>query len=135
MSGGLSVLAPDGVGEVTEGSDLAALFVEALETSTAGPLQDGDVVLVTSKVVSKAEGRSRRGDRDTAQQIAHGFGSHPAPPDLFLTLNAASARLPQPSPHGTDMKLPLYMTGAFPHIAGSGGPRRSHACAANAGLG
>ena len=66
MSGGLSVLAPDGVGEVTEGSDLAALFVEALETSTAGPLQDGDVVLVTSKVVSKAEGRSRRGDRDTA---------------------------------------------------------------------
>ncbi|WP_370107685.1 coenzyme F420-0:L-glutamate ligase [Nocardioides sp.] len=66
MSGGLSVLAPDGVGEVTEGSDLAALFLEALETSTAGPLQDGDVVLVTSKVVSKAEGRSRRGDRDTA---------------------------------------------------------------------
>jgi len=66
VSGGLSVLAPDGVGEVTEGSDLAALFVEALETSTAGPLQDGDVVLVTSKVVSKAEGRSRRGDRDTA---------------------------------------------------------------------
>lgn len=63
MSGRLEVLAPDGVGEVTEGSDLAALLVAAL-TGAGTDLRDGDVVLVTSKVVSKAEGRSRRGDRD-----------------------------------------------------------------------
>ncbi|MEE3127869.1 MAG: coenzyme F420-0:L-glutamate ligase [Actinomycetota bacterium] len=66
MSNGLTVLAPDGVGEVAESSDLAALLVDALAASPHGPLLDGDVVLVTSKVVSKAEGRSRRGDRDAA---------------------------------------------------------------------
>jgi coenzyme F420-0:L-glutamate ligase/coenzyme F420-1:gamma-L-glutamate ligase len=49
---GLSVVAPDGVPEVRRGDDLAALVVAALS-----PV-DGDVVLVTSKVVSKAEGRS-----------------------------------------------------------------------------
>ncbi len=51
----LSVLAPDGVPEIRPGDDLAALVVAALS-----PV-DGDVVLVTSKVVSKAEGRSLPG--------------------------------------------------------------------------
>lgn len=44
--------APDGVPEVQEGDDLAALLVAAV-----GPLETGDVVVVSSKVVSKAEGR------------------------------------------------------------------------------
>jgi coenzyme F420-0:L-glutamate ligase/coenzyme F420-1:gamma-L-glutamate ligase len=58
---GLSVLAPDGVPEVRPGDDLAALMVAAL-----APV-DGDVVVVTSKVVSKAEGRLRTGiDREAA---------------------------------------------------------------------
>ena len=48
----LTVLAPDGVPEIRQGDDVAALLVEALS-----PV-DGDVVLVTSKVVSKAEGRT-----------------------------------------------------------------------------
>ena len=52
----ISVLAPDGVGEVRPGTDLAALVTELLD------LRDGDVVVVTSKVVSKAEGRTRPGD-------------------------------------------------------------------------
>lgn len=56
----LEVTAPDGLPEITTGSDLAALIVEA----TA--LVDGDVVVVTSKVVSKAEGRVRSGGRDDA---------------------------------------------------------------------
>lgn len=55
----LTVTAPDGVPEVRAGDDLAALVRAALE------LEDGDVVLVTSKVVSKAEGRLVPGtDRD-----------------------------------------------------------------------
>jgi coenzyme F420-0:L-glutamate ligase/coenzyme F420-1:gamma-L-glutamate ligase len=49
----------EGIGEVVEGTDLGALLC-GLE------LQDGDVVLVTSKVVSKAEGLVRRGDREQA---------------------------------------------------------------------
>ena len=52
----ISVLAPDGIGEVEPGTDLAELAVTHLE-----PV-DGDVVVITSKVVSKAEGRTRPGD-------------------------------------------------------------------------
>jgi len=44
--------APDGVPEVHAGDDLAAIVVAA-----AGRLEAGDVVVVSSKVVSKAEGR------------------------------------------------------------------------------
>ncbi len=60
VSGRLEVLAPDGVGEVVAGDDLAALVVRHCD------LADGDVVAVTSKVVSKAEGRVRTGDREAA---------------------------------------------------------------------
>jgi coenzyme F420-0:L-glutamate ligase/coenzyme F420-1:gamma-L-glutamate ligase len=41
-----------GIGDVTPGDDLAALIARA-----APWLQDGDVLVVTSKIVSKAEGR------------------------------------------------------------------------------
>ena len=54
----LEVFAPDGIGEVDEGTDLAALVAPYVD--------DGDVVVVTSKVVSKAEGRVRAGDREQA---------------------------------------------------------------------
>ncbi|MBC2933846.1 coenzyme F420-0:L-glutamate ligase [Nocardioides sp. zg-1228] len=63
----LEVWAPDGIPEVSAGDDLAALVLDALDR--AGPdaaLGDGDVVCVTSKVVSKAEGRTRVGERDAA---------------------------------------------------------------------
>jgi coenzyme F420-0:L-glutamate ligase/coenzyme F420-1:gamma-L-glutamate ligase len=56
----LRVLAPDGIGEVRRGDDLAALLAEHVE------LADGDVVLVTSKAVSKAEGRVVAGTREDA---------------------------------------------------------------------
>lgn len=42
-----------GVPEVRPGDDLAALIADA----TAGDLRDGDVLVVTHKIVSKAEGR------------------------------------------------------------------------------
>lgn len=63
MTPTLTLLAPDGVPEVSAGDDLAALLLQALGTSGAA-LQDGDVVLVTSKVVSKAEGRVRASTRE-----------------------------------------------------------------------
>ncbi|MDN4175022.1 coenzyme F420-0:L-glutamate ligase [Nocardioides sp. SOB77] len=47
----ITVWAPDGVGEVRAGDDLAALVLPLVD------LADGDVLVVTSKVVSKAEGR------------------------------------------------------------------------------
>lgn len=55
----LHAWAVDGIGEVTPHTDLGALLCDL-------DLADGDVVLVTSKVVSKAEGRVRAGDREEA---------------------------------------------------------------------
>ena len=57
----LRVWAPDGVGEVRRGDDLAALVRAAFAPD---PLADGDVLVVTSKVVAKAEGMVRDGDRE-----------------------------------------------------------------------
>ena len=54
---GLRLWAPDGIGEVAPGDDLVTLIARALSASGATPVQEGDVVVVTSKVVSKAEGR------------------------------------------------------------------------------
>ena len=51
----------DGIGEVREGDDIAELIAAADPN-----LIDGDVVVITSKVVSKAEGRIVHGDREDA---------------------------------------------------------------------
>jgi coenzyme F420-0:L-glutamate ligase/coenzyme F420-1:gamma-L-glutamate ligase len=56
----LGVVAPDGVPEVRPGDDLVTLLLPLVD------LRDGDVVVVTSKVVSKAEGRIRTGSREDA---------------------------------------------------------------------
>jgi len=57
---GFRVFAVQGIGEVHAGDDLAQLIA-----ATDAGLQTGDVVVVTSKVVSKAEGRVVTGaDRD-----------------------------------------------------------------------
>ncbi len=54
--GGLLILPVRGVGELRPGDDLARALADA--SSGAGPgLRDGDVLVVTQKVVSKAEGR------------------------------------------------------------------------------
>jgi len=51
-AGAVTVLPVTGLPEITAGADLAALIAEA-----APDLRDGDILVVTSKVVSKAEGR------------------------------------------------------------------------------
>lgn len=56
----LEVTAPDGVPEVGPGDDLVELLLPHVD------LVDGDIVVVTSKVVSKAEGRVRTGTREEA---------------------------------------------------------------------
>lgn len=54
MNQEIRILPVEGVPEVSPGDDLAGLFVTALPS---GFLEDGDVLVVTQKVVSKAEGR------------------------------------------------------------------------------
>ena len=52
----LEVWGLPGIPEITAGDDLAAIIGDALDA--AGGMQDGDILAVTSKVVSKAEGRA-----------------------------------------------------------------------------
>jgi coenzyme F420-0:L-glutamate ligase/coenzyme F420-1:gamma-L-glutamate ligase len=54
----ITVFAPAGIGEVGPGTDLAAEILTAVAGHPGGPLADGDIVVVTSKICSKAEGRS-----------------------------------------------------------------------------
>lgn len=93
----LTVHAPDGVPEVTEGADLADLLLTALagDPHPGDVLADGDVVAVTSKVVSKAEGRVLQGDRDatvtaeTARVVATRGATRIVRNRLGLTMAAA----------------------------------------------
>nr|WP_294695484.1 coenzyme F420-0:L-glutamate ligase [uncultured Friedmanniella sp.] len=55
----ITVFAPAGAGEVLAGTDLAALVLSTVGADPLGPLRDGDVVVVTSKVLSKAAGLVR----------------------------------------------------------------------------
>jgi coenzyme F420-0:L-glutamate ligase/coenzyme F420-1:gamma-L-glutamate ligase len=56
--GALQAFPVEGIGEVVEGTDLASVIAPHVE--------DGDVVVVTSKVVSKSEGRVVITDREQA---------------------------------------------------------------------
>ena len=54
---GLQIFGVPGIAEIVEGDDLATtIFTAATDAGT--PLADGDIVVVTSKIVSKAEGRT-----------------------------------------------------------------------------
>jgi len=53
----LSIWAVEGIPEIVAGDDLAAIIGDAV-----GELQDGDILAITSKIVSKAEGRLVRAD-------------------------------------------------------------------------
>ena len=57
MEARLEAWAVEGIGEVSASTDLAALLCDL-------DLADGDVVVVTSKIISKAEGRVREAERD-----------------------------------------------------------------------
>lgn len=53
-----------GIGEIVPGDQLGDVIVEACREAPNGPLQDGDVLVVTQKIVSKAEGRMVQIDPD-----------------------------------------------------------------------
>jgi len=65
----LRIWAPDGIREIRPGDDLVALIADAVGDALA----DGDILVVTSKIVSKAEGRilaaADREDAITAETV------------------------------------------------------------------
>jgi coenzyme F420-0:L-glutamate ligase/coenzyme F420-1:gamma-L-glutamate ligase len=112
----LSILPIRGIGEIRPGDELAALILEAADAQQT-PLADGDCLVVTQKVVSKAEGRlvpldpldldarrrlvesesvrivRRRGDL-TISETAHGFVCANAGVDLSNVEEGWAALLP-----------------------------------------
>ena len=83
----VSIIAVEGLPEIAEGADLAAMIDEA-QTAAGDPLADGDVVIVTSKIVSKSEGRTV--DLDTvipspfARDFAERWEKEPGVVELVL---------------------------------------------------
>lgn len=63
----------EGIPEIAAGDDLAAIIARAVGSDGASPLEDGDILVVTSKIVSKAEGRqivaADREDAITAETV------------------------------------------------------------------
>ena len=119
---GVQVFPVGGIGEVTPGTDLAALIARAVAPADPeGPeLANGDVVVVTQKIVSKAEGRlveldhgdpaakvalveqesvrvlRRRGDL-VISETRHGFICANAGVDLSNVADGTAALLPEDS--------------------------------------
>ena len=111
MSGSLLVWAPDGVPEVAAGDDIAQLLLTSL-VAESFVLADGDIVLVTSKVVSKSEGRAVQIDREeaitaeTVQVVARRGSTRIVRTRHGLVLAAAGVDASGVAP-GTVLLLPL----------------------------
>ena len=97
----------EGIGEIGPGDDLAAVVAAAVPD-----LRDGDVVVVTSKVVSKAEGRVVAMDRDeavtaeTVRVVAERAATRIVETRHGLVLAAAGVDASNTAP-GTVVLLPL----------------------------
>lgn len=108
----LSAWAVGGIPEIVSGDDLPSLVAAAV-----GPLEEGDIVMVTSKIVSKAEGRqvqaADREDAITAETVrvvatrphAHGV-TRIVENRLGLVLAAAGVDSSN-TPDGTVLLLPV----------------------------
>ncbi|MPZ60770.1 MAG: coenzyme F420-0:L-glutamate ligase [Propionibacteriales bacterium] len=107
MSRGITATGVDGLPEVYPGDDLASMLVRH-----AGPLYDGDIVVVTSKVVSKSEARVVASGREeavvdeTARVVARREQTVIARTRHGITLAAAGVDASNTKP-GTVVLLPL----------------------------
>jgi coenzyme F420-0:L-glutamate ligase / coenzyme F420-1:gamma-L-glutamate ligase len=103
---GVSITAVAGLPEIQAGADLAGLIAGA-----APGLTDGDIVVITSKIVSKAEGRVVRSDREraidaeTARVVARRGGTRIVETRHGLVLAAAGVDSSNTAP-GTVTLLP-----------------------------
>ena len=92
----ISLVGIDGIPEVRPGDDLAALIATALGAGAIG-LTDADVLVVTQKVVSKAEGRvvelASVTPREEARAWAARWGRDPRQVELVLQESAEVLRM------------------------------------------
>jgi len=115
MGAVMSVWAVEGIREIVAGDDLAEIIGDAIEAGT--PLADGDILVVTSKIVSKAEGRTiRAADREeaiTAETVRvvasreHPGGVTRIVENRLGIVGAAAGVDSSNTPEGTVLLLPL----------------------------
>lgn len=96
MTTELRAFALEGIPEVEVGDDLAALLAAAAERT--GGLEDGDVVVVAQKVVSKAEGRVVRLDDVEASARARELAGGERDPRHLQVILDESARVVRSRP-------------------------------------
>ncbi|EMY32522.1 F420-dependent oxidoreductase [Arthrobacter crystallopoietes BAB-32] len=109
----LSVFAVEGIGEIIAGDDLAAI----IEAAAGGELHDGDILAVTSKIVSKAEGRvlpaADREEAITAETVrvvatrTHENGVTRIVENRLGIVSAAAGVDASNTPEGTVLLLPV----------------------------
>jgi hypothetical protein len=96
----ITVTGVAGLPEVEAGADLATLIADA-----EPDLADGDIVVVTSKIVSKAEGRVVRSGREEAIDAACATGSAPesgsSSPTPWGGPGAPARRTPRSAPRAS----------------------------------
>ena len=83
----ISIIPVEGLPEIAEGDDLAALIAAAVT------LEDGDVVCVAHKVVSKAEGRVAQLDGVVPSERAYELAGHDGDPRRLELVLREAARI------------------------------------------
>ncbi len=95
-AGTLELIGLDGIPEVRSGDDVVDLIVTALGTSGQA-LRDGDVLVVTHKIISKAEGRlidlSTVEPSDFARKTALAWGKDPRHIEVVLQESVRIVRM------------------------------------------
>jgi coenzyme F420-0:L-glutamate ligase/coenzyme F420-1:gamma-L-glutamate ligase len=69
MSTELRIIPITGIREILKGTDLGALIYDALQNQNLA-LQQGDILVITQKIISKAEGRTVRLDKIEPSEFA-----------------------------------------------------------------
>lgn len=96
MTARIELIALEGIPEVAPGDDIAALVADAAAASSIG-LADTDVVVVTQKIVSKAEGRlvalASVTPSEFANDWAKRWGKDPRQVELVLRESASILRM------------------------------------------
>ena len=112
----MQVWAVDGIPEIAVGDDLAAIIGDRLDVPGDRP-QDGDILVITSKIVSKAEGRqvpaTDREDAITAETVRvvatreHAAGVTRIVENRLGLVMAAAGVDSSNAPDGTVLLLPV----------------------------
>ena len=110
----IQLWALEGIPEVVAGDDIATLIVgEASTSSTRSEFEDGDILAITSKIVSKAEGRTiLAADREdaitaeTVRLVAQRGHTRIVENKLGLVMAAAGVDASN-TPEGTILLLPV----------------------------